>query len=96
MSILSSFFVSSFWNLAQLVDLKLGLGASSCLPGLISRVVMIGMWSDCGGCSSGMVLHSRMCSLRELDASMLSGQVKFPVAIAHRIGMFLGSSICKS
>jgi len=52
---LSSFFVSSFQKSVQLVNLKLGLGVTSCLPGLILRVVMMGMWSVLGGHSSGLV-----------------------------------------
>ena len=89
------FFCQLFQKLGQLLDLNLGLGASSCLPGSILRVVMMGMWSVRGGHSSGMVLHSRTSSLRELDVSMLSGWVKLPVDIVHRVGMSLGSVICK-
>src|SRR5882724_2585941 len=55
---------------------------------------MIGMWS--GGQVSREVLHSKVCSYRELDASTLSSWVKFLVAIVHRVGTFLGSSICQS
>ena len=96
MSVLSSFVDSSFQNVGQSVDLKLGLGVSLCLPGFIARVVMMGIWSVCGGHSSGAVLHSRTSSLRELDVSTLSGWVKLQVAIARRVGMSLGSDICKS
>ena len=88
-------FCQLFLELGQSVDLKFSLSTSSCLPGLISRVMMIGMWSILGGHSSGAVLHSRTCSQRELDASTLSSQMKFLVAIVHRVGMFLGSSICR-
>src|SRR5882724_1291758 len=94
--VLSSFVDSSFRNVGQSVDLKLGLGVSSCLLGSVARVVMMGMWSVCGGHSSGVVLHSRTSSLRELDVRTLSGRVKLPVAIARRVGMSLGSDICKS
>ena len=88
-------FYQLFQKLGQLVDLKLGLGASSCLPGSILRVVMMGMWSVHGGHSSGTVFHSRTSSLRELDVSTLSGWVKLLVDMAHRVGMSLGSVICK-
>jgi len=50
-----SFFVSSFWKSGQSVALKLGLGVVACLPGLISMVVVMGMWSVQGGRSSGIV-----------------------------------------
>ena len=43
-----------------------------------------------------MVQHSRMSSLREQDVSMLSGQVKLLVDMVWRVGMSLGSVICKS
>jgi len=54
------------------------------------RVVMMGIWFVHGGHSSGVVLHSRTSSLRELDVRTLSGQVKLPVAIAQRVGMSVG------
>jgi len=54
------------------------------------------MWSVCGGHSSGAVLHSRTSLLRELHVRTLSGQVKLLVAIAWRVGISLGSDICKS
>ena len=41
-------------------------------------------------------LHSKMSSLRELEVSMSSGWVKLLVDIACRVGMSLGSVICKS
>ena len=93
---LSSFVDSSFRNVGQSVDLKLGLGVSSCLLGSIVRVMMMGMWSVHGGHSSGAVLHSKTSLLRELDVRTLSGWVKLLVAITRRVGMSLGSHICKS
>ena len=68
-----SFLFSSSQNLGQSAALKLGLGVSSCLLRL--RVVMMGMWSIFSRCSSGIILHSKTCSCRELDANTLSGWV---------------------
>lgn len=55
--------------------------------------VMIGKWSVWTGISSSFVSHDTTNSMGSDVHSTLSGCVRFPVALAHKVGIPGGSAI---